>query len=66
METIGSLWSLWVTRFPHTLGMTFIQIRNHEEFKIIGGLCGVTIIPKSCHHHVIRPLTYMFPLNPNI
>ena len=23
------------------------------------------VIPKSCHHHVIRPLTSMFSLNPN-
>ena len=43
METIGSLWSLWVTIFPHTLGMNFIQIITHEECNIIEGRCGVTL-----------------------
>ena len=40
METNGSLWSLWVSRLPPTLGMTFIQIRTQGECKIIGGWCG--------------------------
>ena len=26
---------------------------------------GSFVIPKSCHHHEIRPLTYIFALNPN-
>ena len=31
----------------------------------IRGLSPQSITPKSCHHHVIRPLNYIFALNPS-
>ena len=44
----------------------FHQVLHIEDIHLydIPSYTGVT--PKSYHHHVIRPLTYIFPLNPSI
>ena len=37
---------------------------EEEILKLTEELSILSVIPKSCHHHVIRPLTYLLALNP--
>ena len=44
---------------------SYLQNRVPHKSVVGATLFKALVIPKSCHHHVIRPLTYMFALNPS-
>ena len=49
------------------------QMKHHSKLQVRYHRCGhilavqhfESVIPKSCHHHVIKPLTYLLSLNPS-
>ena len=60
-------WRTWFLRFAEmpmeVVTCIISDLFNRNIFSC--PIMHIFVIPKSCHHHVIRPLTYLLALNPN-